>query len=142
MVVPLARLLMAAERPVLDAHDLPMWGYAVLLALSGRPVRTQAALAQAIGADKTRIIGVLDELQDRGLIERHPDPGDRRAHLLSVTPEGTRLREVVQREIQRQEEDLLARVEPADRAAFLRVLATLTEVGPDEFPGSAGPGGV
>ncbi|MGH3158811.1 MAG: MarR family winged helix-turn-helix transcriptional regulator [Streptosporangiaceae bacterium] len=145
MVVPLARVLMAAERPVLDAHDLPMWGYVVLLALTGRPVRTQAALAQAIGADKTRIIGVLDELQDRGLIERRPDPEDRRAHLLSVTPRGVRLREAVQAEIQRQEEALLERLAPGDRAAFLRALATLAEVGHDEFPGpggrSAEPGG-
>jgi MarR family transcriptional regulator, organic hydroperoxide resistance regulator len=135
MVVPLARLLMAAERPVLGAYDLPMWGYVVLLALAERPVRTQAALAQAIGADKTRIIGVLDELQDRGLIERRPDPDDRRAHLLSVTPAGVRLRDTVQAAIQRQEERLLERLPPGDRAAFVRALAILAAVDLDEFPG-------
>jgi DNA-binding MarR family transcriptional regulator len=82
MIVPLGRSLMAAELPVLRAHDLSMWGYVVLLALTEGPTRTQAALAQAIGADKTRIIGVLDELQDRGLIERRPDPAHPRAHQL------------------------------------------------------------
>src|SRR5438105_6184949 len=51
MVVPLGRALMAAELPVLRAHDISMWGYAVLLALGERPTRTQAALAAAIGAD-------------------------------------------------------------------------------------------
>ena len=74
MIVPLARALVAAEEPVLQAHQVPMWGYVVLNALAEQPVRTQAALAQSIGADKSRIIGVLDELQERGLIQRQPDP--------------------------------------------------------------------
>jgi DNA-binding MarR family transcriptional regulator len=55
-----------------------MWGYVVLTVLAEQPVRTQAALAQSIGADKSRIIGVLDELQERGLIQRRADPADRR----------------------------------------------------------------
>ena len=43
-----------------------MWGYSVLLALDRSAIRTQAALAEAIGADKTRIIAILDELQQSG----------------------------------------------------------------------------
>jgi hypothetical protein len=81
MVVPLGRALVAAELPALRAHGLSMWAYAVLLGLADEPVRTQAALAQAIGADKTRIIGVLDDLEQRHLIQRRPDPADRRARL-------------------------------------------------------------
>jgi MarR family transcriptional regulator, organic hydroperoxide resistance regulator len=76
---------------------------------------------------------VLDELQDRGLIERRPDPADRRAHLLSLTPSGKRLREAVQRDIQRREERLLARLPRADRAAFLRSLQTLAGLPPAEI---------
>jgi DNA-binding MarR family transcriptional regulator len=133
MIVPLGRALMAAELPVLRGHDISMWGYAVLLALGERPTRTQTALATAIGADKTRVIPVLDELQDRGLIERRPDPADRRARLLSVTPSGKRLREAVQRDIQRREERLLARLPPGDRAAFLRSLQTLAGLPPAEI---------
>ena len=133
MIVPLGRDLMAAELPVLRAHDISMWGYAVLLALGERPTRTQAALAAAIRADKTRVIPVLDELQDRGLIERRPDPADRRAHLLSVTPSGKRLRESVQRDIQRREERLLSRLAPGDRAAFLRALHTLAGLPPAQI---------
>ena len=85
MFVPLARALIAREEPALPAHDISMWGYVVLTALAEQPVRTQAALAQAIGADKSRIIGVLDDLQERGLIQRQPDTADRRVHLLSLT---------------------------------------------------------
>jgi DNA-binding MarR family transcriptional regulator len=81
MLYPLVRELIALELPVLAAHEVSMWGYSVLTALDDTPVRTQAALAEAIGADKSRIIGTLDELQQAGLIERTPDPADRKAFL-------------------------------------------------------------
>ena len=127
MFVPLTRALIAREEPVLRAHDLSMWGYIVLMALVEQPVRTQAALAQAIKADKSRIIGVLDELQERGLIDRQPDDADRRVHLLSLTPAGDRLRRSVEAGIRRQEEQVLALLPPADREAFLRSLKALYE---------------
>ncbi|MER8039222.1 MarR family winged helix-turn-helix transcriptional regulator [Streptomyces hydrogenans] len=127
MVVPLGRALMAAERPVLDAHGLTMWAYAVLLHLDEAPIRTQAALAEAIRADKTRIISVLDDLEARELIRRVPDPQDRRARLLSLTQEGRRLRDSAQAAVQQDEERLLARLPAADRKGFLRALQTLAE---------------
>ncbi|MEU5591494.1 MarR family winged helix-turn-helix transcriptional regulator [Streptomyces sp. NPDC020298] len=137
MVAPLLRTLMAAEQPVLDAHGLTMWAYAVLLHLDDTPIRTQAALADAIRADKTRIIAVLDDLESRGLIRRRPDPDDRRARLLSLSAEGRQLRDAVQCAIQKGEERLLAHLPAADRDGFLRglrALSALTE------PGASGPG--
>jgi DNA-binding MarR family transcriptional regulator len=135
MVVPLGRALVAAELPVLQTHALSMWAYVVLCGLAEEPLRTQAALAQAIGADKTRIIGVLDDLQERGLIRRQPDPADRRAHLLSLTPKGRRVRESAQAGIRAGEERLLARLSPADRRGFLRALQALSELSPEEIAG-------
>ena len=126
MVAPLGRQLIAAELPILERHDLSMWGYVVLSRLGEDPPRTQAEFADSIGADKTRIIGVLDELQDRRLIDRRPDPADRRARLLSITPAGHRLHSRVQRDIRRSEERLLARLRPSDREAFVRSLEILT----------------
>ena len=125
MFAPLTRALIAREEPVLLAHDISMWGYIVLTALVEQPVRTQAALAQAIHADKSRIIGVLDELQERGLIQRQPDEADRRVHLLSLTPAGDRLRRSVEAGIRSREEEVLAVLPPADREAFLRSLKFL-----------------
>jgi DNA-binding MarR family transcriptional regulator len=125
MVARLARALIEAERPVLAAHELPMWGYIVLSALRDEPMRTQAALARAIGADKTRIISVLDDLQERGLIEREPDPADRRVRLLRLTAAGRRLHGAVRSAIRRQEEQLLGELPAADREAFLRTLQRL-----------------
>ncbi|WP_207127549.1 MarR family winged helix-turn-helix transcriptional regulator [Actinocatenispora comari] len=136
MIVPLGRSLMAAEQPVLAAHELTMWGYVVLSHLRGTPTRTQAVLADAIGADRTRIIGVLDELQQRGLIRREADPADRRVRLLSLTAAGRRLRDTVSAEIQRNEERLLAALPAADRRALLRSLRVLAELPRDRIVGT------
>ena len=125
MVARLARALIEAERPILATHELPMWGYIVLTALRDEPMRTQAALARSIGADKTRIIGVLDDLQERGLIEREPDPADRRVRLLRLTAAGRRLQGTVRSAIREQEEGVLGELSAADRSAFLRVLRLL-----------------
>jgi DNA-binding MarR family transcriptional regulator len=115
-----------AELPILAAHDMSMWGYVVLNALDRSPVRTQAALADAIGADKTRIIGTLDELQQAGHIERRPDPGDRRVRLLEITPAGRAAKNAVQSDIQRGEERWLSELTAEERAVFLRALERLT----------------
>ena len=126
MLTLLARQTVTAEQPVLAAHGLSMWGYIVLSALDGSPIRTQAALAEAIGADKTRIIPTLDELQARDYIERIPDPDDRRARLLAITKSGRSVKNEVQVAIQRGEEHWLGQLSADDRDVFLRVLRQLT----------------
>jgi DNA-binding MarR family transcriptional regulator len=126
MLAPLIREMIAAEEPVLKAHGLTMWGYAVLSALDKSSMRTQAALAAAIGADKTRIIRTLDDLQDDGYIERRPDPDDRRVRLLAITDAGRRVKNAVQQEIQRGEERWLGELSADERRTFLRVLERLT----------------
>lgn len=125
MLAPLIRELIAAEEPVLARHGLTMWGYAVLSALDTHAFRTQAALAEAINADKTRIIRTLDELQDDGHIERRPDPDDRRVRLLAITESGRKLKDAVQNEIQRGEERWLGELSAEERRVFLRALRRL-----------------
>lgn len=126
MLGPLMRSLIAIELPVLEAHGIAMWAYSVLTALSESPVRTQAALADEIGADKTRIIKILDELQERGLITREPDPGDRRVRLLSVTAKGRRLQQAVQADIHREEDRLLGTLPDGERQRFLQTIHALS----------------
>ena len=128
MLHPLLRDLVAAELPILEAHDVSMWGYVVLNALDQSPVRTQAALAEAIGADKTRIIPTLDELQQKGYIERRPDPEDRRVRLLEITPSGREVKDAVQADIQRGEERWLSELTAQEREVFLRALERMNRV--------------
>jgi DNA-binding MarR family transcriptional regulator len=130
MLHPLLRDLVAAEQPVLVAHDVSMWGYVVLNALDQSPVRTQATLADAVGADKTRIIPTLDELQQKGYIERRPDPDDRRVRLLEITPSGREVKNAVQVDIQRGEERWLSELTAQERDVFLRALERMRRLGP------------
>lgn len=126
MIGPVVRELVSREQPILREHGLSMWGYVVLLNLDEQPVHTQAALAEAIHADKTRLIAVLDDLQAAGLIERQPAPGDRRARILTITPEGRRLRDTARTAIQTGEEDLLGVLTPEQRTIFLDALRALS----------------
>lgn len=125
MLSPLMRDLIAAEGPVLAAHGLTMWGYVVLSALDRGAMRTQSALAEAINADKTRIIRTLDDLQADGYIERNPDPDDRRVRLLAITAAGRKVKDAAQADIQRGEERWLGQLSADERRVFLRVLRRL-----------------
>ena len=49
---------------------------------------TASALVDQLVLDKSQLSRTIADLEKRGLVERHPDPRDRRAHLLSVTAEG------------------------------------------------------
>ncbi|MET0452473.1 MAG: MarR family transcriptional regulator [Mycobacterium sp.] len=129
MIAPLLRDMIAAEQPVLDAHGLTMWGYVVLSALDRSSMRTQAALADAIGADKTRIIRTLDDLQADGHIERRPDPDDRRVRLLAITASGRAVKAAAQADIQAGEERWLGELAVDERRVFLDVLQRLTRGG-------------
>jgi DNA-binding MarR family transcriptional regulator len=131
MLAPLIRALIAAELPVLEAQGLSMWGYSALLGLDQSPVRTQAALAEAIGADKSRIIPVLDELEAQGLIRRRPDPDDRRVRLMEITDKGRAAKDAAQSAIQRGEERWLQKLPADDRRVFLRALQQLASASDD-----------
>jgi DNA-binding MarR family transcriptional regulator len=120
------RRLLDAERPLLAARDLSMWDYVVLSRLAAAPAETQLSLAQAIGYDKSRLIGLLDELEGAGLLTREPDPKDRRAKVISLTAAGRTRQERARRDIRAMERRLLAGVDPADVDLLRRLLASLS----------------
>ncbi len=125
MFARITRRLIDAERPLLAAHGLTMWGYITLSHLVRGPAETQQSLAAAIGHDKTRLINVLEELEVEGLIARKPDPLDRRARLVAITPAGQRRHAAAVADIRQMEEQLLGELDRAERETLLAVLPRL-----------------
>jgi DNA-binding MarR family transcriptional regulator len=104
----ITRRLIALEQPLLDKHEVSMWEYAVLLRLRDGAAETQLALAREIHYDKTRLIALLDRLEQRGLLARQQADDDRRARTVRLTRAGRTKVGAVQRDIQRMEDRLLA----------------------------------
>jgi DNA-binding MarR family transcriptional regulator len=119
------RSALAAEEPVLQAHDLQMWDYAVLGALEGGPAPTQGELAQAVRRDQTRLIPILDRLEARGLLRRVVDPADRRNRVVELTPAGRERVAACRREIQAGEREVLRDLAPAEAEALTATLDRL-----------------
>lgn len=123
----LARAMIDAEAPVLAAHGLEMWDYAVLSVLDEGPAPTQAELAAGVRRDKTRLIPILDRLEARGLLRRTPDPADRRNRVVALTPAGRDLVAACRVGIRDVEAELLAGLDPGERAVFVAVLDRLAD---------------
>jgi DNA-binding MarR family transcriptional regulator len=119
------RRLIGAERPLLAAHGLSMWAYIALSYLARQPAGTQLALAEGIRYDKTRLIGLLDELERDGLITRKPDPSDRRARTVNLTPAGKKRHAAAQADVRAMEDEFLGDLSATERDRLRRVLARL-----------------
>lgn len=126
----ITRRLIAAERPLLAARGLSMWAYIVLSHLARQPAGTQLALAEAIRYDKTRLIGLLDELERDGLITRKPDPADRRARTVDLTAAGRRRHAAARADVRAMEDEFLGDLGAAERDGFLLALARLAHLTP------------
>lgn len=121
----ITRRLIDAEGPLLEAHGLSMWAYIALSHLARQPAGTQLALAQAIRYDKTRLIGLLDELEADGLITRTADPSDRRARIIRLTEAGEARHSAARADIRAMEDEFLEELTAAERTRLRRTLARL-----------------
>jgi len=84
-------------------------------------------LAEALHIAPRSATEVADALQARGLVERTSDPTDRRAVVLTPTPQGRRVHEEVGAARAADTRDLFACLAPEDRTALARILRTLGE---------------
>jgi DNA-binding MarR family transcriptional regulator len=127
----------AAHAAVADLPGGPR-GYQVLSAAAHGQVGSQLALAQHLGVDRTVMTYLLDDLESGGLIERRPDPADRRARRVVATPRGTELLANLDDRLRTAEADLLAPFDDEAARTFraqVRVLATRVDaLDPVESP--------
>jgi DNA-binding MarR family transcriptional regulator len=84
-----------------------------------------SGIAEAIGVDAPYATLIVDTLEERGLVERRPDPADRRRKLVSLTPEGKDAVTRVAR-IQRQPPPGFANLSPAELDTLDELMRRLT----------------
>jgi DNA-binding MarR family transcriptional regulator len=88
-------LVVRASNAALAAEGLRVRQYSVLvLACDAAEGMSQRELASVLGLDPSQVVVLVDELADAGLVERRPDPADRRTRLVVATPAGRRRRAV------------------------------------------------
>jgi MarR family transcriptional regulator, lower aerobic nicotinate degradation pathway regulator len=139
----LKRLGWAAKDRAMDAYEaagFSPYHYAVLALLEEEPRETQATIADALGYDRSHLVGLLDELEERELIERRRDPADRRRHLVKLTPEGKRALNRLRTVAKRVDDEFLAPLDDDQRAALHELLSTLAGYHEPRFVPSRGEG--
>jgi DNA-binding MarR family transcriptional regulator len=124
----LARLGEASRRRFRDAlapEGLDPRHFGVMTMVAAHPGTTQQQLHERTAIDASSMVAVVDELEAKGLAERRPYPGDRRARTISLTPLGERTlgrARALARELQ---SDLLKALSPDERDTLVILLRKL-----------------
>ena len=108
---------------------------ATLAYLRDHEEASQQALTQALMLDANSCVLLLNELEASGYAERHRDPDDRRRHIVALTPAGRHALERAERAQDSIEDEVLAALDPSERAA-LRVLLSRALEAPVPAPQS------
>jgi DNA-binding MarR family transcriptional regulator len=126
----LKRLGFAAKDQAMKAYEetgLHPYHHAVLAVLDEGSRETQGAIADALGYDRGQLVGLLDDLEERGLVERKRDPADRRRHIVRMTAGGKRALVKLRALAIRLEDDLLEPLDAGERAQLHALMLRLAQ---------------
>jgi DNA-binding MarR family transcriptional regulator len=98
----------------------------VLFELRSRPT-TQQSLCESTGLDASKVVGLLNDLEDEGLLVRRRDPADRRRHIVEVSKEGRAQLAIAERAAKAVEEELFADLDERERHELRILLARVAE---------------
>jgi DNA-binding MarR family transcriptional regulator len=126
----LKRLGFAAKERAMAAYEetgLHPYHHGILILLGEGSRETQGSIADALGYDRGQLVGLLDELEEQGFIERRRDPKDRRRHIVRLTPDGKRALGRLRALAGRIENDFLAPLDEKERQQLHALLLQLAE---------------
>jgi DNA-binding MarR family transcriptional regulator len=117
--------------------------FGLLNHLAAADGQTQQRLATAMAIHRNVMVGLIDDLEDRGLVQRRRHPSDRRAHAVHLTAAARDLLIQAQRAADEQEAELLAGLDEPDRRQLVLLLQHLAQhagLAPGVHPGLRRPG--
>lgn len=126
----LARYLDLARREAFAQHNLDTWEFDVLAALrrEGSPYElSPGQLIQQTLSTSGTMTNRIDRLAERGLVERLPDPRDRRGVRVRLLPEGRAIVGKALADLVKREEQILAGLSPQQREDIANLLRRLVE---------------
>ncbi|MEV0292877.1 MarR family transcriptional regulator [Nocardia sp. NPDC050710] len=131
-LVQLTRMIQGLHAQVSEQHDLTPVQAKLLCVLLDGPTR-MADLARGFGVERAALTGLVDRAERRGLVERTPVPGDRRALHVLLTDEGRRAAAAFHAEVTAQLDRLTASWNTGDRTRFHSlVIEILSRVATDQ----------
>ncbi|MEO3822982.1 MarR family transcriptional regulator [Actinomadura sp. B10D3] len=101
--------------------------YRLLAALHEYGPSSQAALGRTTGIDRSDVVAALNELAAKGLVDRSPDPSDRRRNVITLTADGARHLRELDEVLAGIQDDLLAPLSSAEREQFTALLTRLAD---------------
>lgn len=107
----------------------------ILRALYEQDGQHASELARAVGRAATSFTPILDKLQHKDLIQRRPDPADRRAVRIYLTDKAQEYRQRVQETADQIEQTFHTMIENGDYATFKTVLSKLQDLSPEQQEG-------
>ncbi|MFG3404191.1 MarR family winged helix-turn-helix transcriptional regulator [Streptomyces sp. NPDC048142] len=126
----LSQLTVRSDRLITDGLvqvDARKWHYAVLASLQEYGPGSQAELSSRSGIHRSDMVGVLNELAERGLVARVPDPEDRRRNVITISSRGRRHLCLLDETLDDLEGELLAPLSPSERDQLVRLLTRLLD---------------
>jgi DNA-binding MarR family transcriptional regulator len=101
--------------------------FGLLSHLAAADGQTQQGLAAAMAIHRNTMVGLVDDLEDRGLVQRRRHPSDRRAHAVHLTTVARDLLIQAQRAADEHESELLAELDEPDRRQLVSLLQHLAQ---------------
>jgi DNA-binding MarR family transcriptional regulator len=109
----------------LEQAGFELYDYSVLAILAEGVRETQAAIADTLTLDPSRLVALLDSLEERALIVRQRDPQDRRRHVVSITLAGKRELSRLRAMVRGLEDEFFAPLDPESRKTLHELLLKL-----------------